>query len=224
MASATSGGRLQFAEPHVLAEGQAVVSGGEIRFVAAHVDADTVQLNAPFTEVPAPGAPIGATVTYVPSTELPSVSVYDYWSPNTAVQRALCGAAVDQMEILVNSDYHELRFSGIAQDVLDSASFAGGLGQLQGFPPEPTLEGFDSVVPGNLGQAWLGAAPQQFFTITNASVVIKNDLDAKRREFGSKGPRTISPGQRNVSRGSNSSVWTMNRRLVCTKRLASNRR
>ena len=72
-ASVRRGGRLAFAAPHGLSAGQAVSSGGEIRFVAAIVDANTVQLNAPFTAPPAAGAPVGATVTYAPATELPSV-------------------------------------------------------------------------------------------------------------------------------------------------------
>ena len=200
VASASPSGQLQFAEPHVMTIGQALTNGSEIRFVAAHVDANTVQLNAPFTELPAAGAPIGAAITYMPATELPSVSVFDYWSPEMAVQRALCGAAVDEMEILVNADFHEVHFSGLAQDVMDSASLAGGLGQLQGFPPEPALAAFDySIVPGNLGQAWIGATPTPFLTITNASVVLKNGLEARRREFGTTGPRAIAPGQRNVS-------------------------
>ena len=64
---------------------------GEIRFVAAIVDASTVQLNAPFTVLPAGGAAIGAAVTYVPATELPSASVFDYWGPTTAVHRLCAG-------------------------------------------------------------------------------------------------------------------------------------
>jgi hypothetical protein len=136
----------------------------------------------------------------MPSTELPSVSVFDYWSPAAAVQRILCGAAVDQMEILLNGDYHEFHFSGPAQDVLDSASFSGPVASLQAFPPEPALAGFDySIVPGNMGQAWLGTSPSQFFTITNASFVLKNGLDLRSREFGSALPRAIAPGQRSVT-------------------------
>src|SRR5450755_4225114 len=123
VASSTTAGRLGFGAPHGLAAGQAVCCGGEIRFVAAIVDAQTVQLNAPFLTLPASGAAITATVTYGPATELKSVSIFDYWSPATAVQRLLCGAGVDQMDILVNGDYHEFHFSGIAKDLLDSASF-----------------------------------------------------------------------------------------------------
>jgi hypothetical protein len=97
-------------------------------------------------------------------------------------------------------DYHELQFSGFAQDVIDSASFSGGLGQLSSFPAEPALAAFDySIVPGNLGQAWLGTNPDRFVTITNASIQIDNGLDMRVREFGSSVPQGIAPGSRNVS-------------------------
>jgi hypothetical protein len=143
---------------------------------------------------------VGATVTYTPATELPSASIFDYWTPATAVQRLLCGAAVDQMEILVNGDYHEARFKGAAQDVLDSATFAGDAADLTSFPEEPALGPFDyAVVPGNMGQAWLGTTPTQFFTLSAASVVVNNDLDMRSREFGSNVPRAIAPGQRSVT-------------------------
>ena len=203
-ASTTGSGRLAFAAPHGLSAGQAVSSGGEIRFVAAIVDTQTVQLNVPFAAPPAAGAPVGAAITYLPATELPSVSIFDYWDPATAVQRFLCGAAVDQMEIDLNGDYHEFRFSGQAQDVVDSASFgastSSGAAQLQSFPAEPALSGFDyTIVPGNLGEAWLGTSPTQFFTITSGSVVLKNGLDTRFHEFGSNLPQAIAPGERTVT-------------------------
>ena len=195
-----NGGRLGFAAAHGLSAGQAVACNGELRFVAAIVDANTVQLNAGFTTAPAVGAAVGATVTYGPATELPSVSIYDYWSPSTAVQRILGGAAVDQLAIEINGDYHEFQFSGLAQDVLDSSTFSsGGASQLTSFPPEPALGAFDlSIVPGNMGEAWLGSTPAQFFTITSAAVTLKNNLDARMREFGSSLPQAISPGARSV--------------------------
>jgi hypothetical protein len=196
----TANGRLGFAGAHGLSVGQSVASAGEIRFVAAIVDANTVQLNAPFTIAPTPGAAIGATVTYRPATALPSATIFDYWSPATAVQRVIRGAAVDQMEILVNGDYHEVRFKGLAQDVVDSTSSLGGVTELESFPAEPELGAFDySIVPGNLGQAWLGTSATQFFTITGAQVVVKNDLETRSREFGSSVPRAIVPGQRTVT-------------------------
>lgn len=200
VASCTSDGKLGFAAPHGLSAGQSVASSSEIRFVAAIVDANNVILNAPFTAPPAAGSVLGATLTYAPATALPSVSIFDYWSPASAVQRILCGAAVDEMEILVNGDYHEFHFSGMAQDVIDSSSFSGGAASLSSFPAEPALGAFDySIVPGNMGQAWLGTTESQFFTITNASLVVKNNLDLRAREFGSNLPAAIAPGQRTVT-------------------------
>ncbi len=200
VASSTSDGRITFAAPHGLEVGQAVAAAGEIRFVSAIVGVSTVQLNAPFATLGASGAQLGAAVTYGVATELPSVSLFDYWSPATAVQRLLCGAAVDQMEITVNGDYHEVSFSGLAQDIVDSSSFSSGAGQLQSFPGEPAFDAFDySIVPGNMGQAWLGSSPTRFFTITSATVVLKNGLDLRSREFGCCVPQAIAPGQRLVS-------------------------
>jgi hypothetical protein len=192
-------GRLGFAGAHGLNAGQAVTCGGEVRFVAAVVDASTVQLNAPLTNAPTTGASVGASITYMPATELPSVSIFDYWSPTTAVQRILGGSAVDEMAIEINGDYHEFHFKGLAQDVVDSSSFSAGASQLSSFPVEPALGAFDySIVPGHLGQAWLGSTAAQFFTITSASVTLKNNLDARMREFGSSLPQAISPGERRV--------------------------
>jgi hypothetical protein len=200
VASSTPDGRLGFAAPHGLTVGQAVGCGGEIRFASALVDPSTIQLNAPFTLTPGAGSPVDAAITYVAATELPSVSVFDYWSPTTAVQRLLSGAGVDQMEIQINGDYHEFHFNGLARDVVDSSSFSEGPAPLQSFPAEPALDAFDyTIVPGNLGQAWLGTSVSQFFTITNASVVLKNQLDTRSREFGSSLPRALSPGQRSVT-------------------------
>jgi len=202
-AASTGNGRLGFAAPHGLAAGQGVSSGGEIRFVAAIVDASNVQLNVPFTVPPAAGAAVGAALTYAPATELPSVGIFDYWDPATATQRLLSGGAVDQMQIDINGDYHEFLFSGQAQDVVDSSSFGGSTGgasQLQSFPVEPAPGGFDyTIVPGNMGQAWLGTSATQFFTITAATVVLKNALDTRSKEFGSNLPRAIAPGERSVS-------------------------
>ena len=205
VATSTAAGRMGFGAPHGLTAGQAVCSGGgEIRFVAAIVDAQTVQLNAPFLVLPATGATVTATVTYALATQLPSVSIFDYWTPATAVQRLLCGAGVDQMDIVVDGDYHEFHFKGLAQDVVDSASFESGVAQLQGFPAEPAVGAFDySIVPGNMGQAWLGTGPSQFCTITAATLTVKNALDTRDREFGTggacSGARAISPGERTVT-------------------------
>ena len=196
----TTAGRLGFGAAHGLAAGQAISCGGEVRFVAAIVDTLTVQLNAPFVNTPAAGGTITAAVTYAPATNLPSVSIFDYWSPSTAVQRLLTGAGVNQLDILVNGDYHEFHFTGLANDVLDSSSFESGAAELTSFPAEPTLSAFDySIVPGQMGEAWLGTSPTQFSTITSATITVKNALDVRNKEFGSSNAFAIAPGERTVT-------------------------
>jgi hypothetical protein len=196
----SSGQTLAFAGSHGLEPGQAVTFSGEIRFVTAVPDTTHVILNAPFSVLPAAGAQIGGTVSYTPATELPSVSIFDYWSPTTAVQRILCGAAVNRFLIQVNGDYHQFEFSGVAQDLIDNTSFNGDIGGISAFPDEPATAAFDySIVPGNMGQAWLGNGPDRFYTIANASFLLDNALDVRAREFGSNLPRSISPGRRSVS-------------------------
>jgi len=189
-----------FAAPHGLTAGQAVSCNGEIRFVAAIVSSTAVQLNAALSRAPSPGTQISPSITYFPATELPSVSIFDYWDPATAVQRLLCGAAVSRMSVKVNGDFHQFEFNGMAQDLIDSSSFTSGLGQLTSFPSEPAIGAFDySIVPGNMGEAWLGSSPNQFYTITSASFQLDNGLDLRAKEFGTNLPRAIAPGERSVT-------------------------
>jgi len=198
--NASSGTQLRTGSAHGLIPGQAVACGGEIRFVTAVVDAQTVQLNAPFTGPVAAGTPLERTITFLPGGSLPSLSIFDYWSPEAAVHRILAGAAVDRLRVNINSDFHEFTFSGAAQDLLDSASFESGQGELDEFPAEPPLTPDSyAVVPGNLGQAWLGSSPERFLTLTEAEVILDNNLDVRAREFGSMGPRCIVAGERYVA-------------------------
>jgi|SRR5579871_6585601 len=198
--ASSNGTTLAFSSPHGLAVGQAISSGGEIRFAAAVTDAQTIQLNAPLSANPAAGAATGPTTTYQPISDLGSVSIFDYWSPGTAVQRILCGAAVDKLTISVNGDFHEFAFSGQAQDLLDTASFQAGQGALTAFPAEPATATMNySIIPGHLGQVWLGSTPDRFFTVTKAKISFQNNLDLRAREFGTQLPLAISAGQRSVS-------------------------
>lgn len=192
-------GTVGFGAAHGLQPNQAVTFNGEIRFVAAVIDATTVLLNAPFSVTPAAGAAIGATITYPLGAALPSVSLFDYWSPATALQRVLCGGVVNQLSIKLNSDYHEFDFDGVAQDLLDSASFVPGSGKLSQFPAEPALSGaLPSVIPGSLGQVWLGNSATKFLTITDGAVTLDNDVELRAKEFGSSLPRAAVPGNRKV--------------------------
>jgi hypothetical protein len=198
--SGSSGTTLVFSSPHGLAAGQAVTFGGEIRFVSAIASSSAVVLNAPFSAAPGAGAALGRTLTIGPATGLPSVSIFDYWSPATAVQRILSGASVDRMEFRINGDFHEFSFSGLAQDVIDSSSFASGEGHLEDFPAEPALGAFDySIVPGHMGQAWLGSTAERFLTITQATLTLDNHLQSRARDFGSDLVCGPVPGQRRVA-------------------------
>ena len=192
--------QLTLGSAHNLQEGDPVCFGSDIRFVEAVVDATTIQLNAPFSIAPSAGSTLNPTIGYKLGEAPSSVSLFDYWSPVTAVQRILSGASIDKLKIKVNGDFHSFLFSGEAKDVLDSETFSAGQGSLTAFPTEPEMSAFAfSVIPGHLGQAWLGSTSTQFLTLTEAEVTIENNIDLRNREFGSTGPCCITAGQRNVS-------------------------
>ena len=191
--------RVTFAGAHGLTPGQALTVGDEIRFVMAVVDDRTVQLNAPLKLPAQAGSVSGPTATYKPATDLKSLSIYDRWDPAGAVQRLLTGAAVNELKIHVNGDFHEFEFSGGAADLIDSASFENGQGGLTAFPDEPAIEPLNySIIPGHLGEVWLGNAPDNFCSLTKAELSFSNDVDLRRHEFGCPLSKGISPGARDV--------------------------
>lgn len=199
VSSTVSQAQIQTAVPHGLTVGTAVAFSNEIRFVTDTPNPTTISVNAPFTTAIEAGAVLAPTVTYKLSTELPSITLYDYWDPIAAISRLISGAAVDTCLIDVNGDFHEFTFSGPAADLIDSATFTPGSGGLNSFPIEPASSTFDySIVPGHLGQAWLGNTANQFFTLTAASVELKNNIVLRRNEFGSSYPKSIMPGPREV--------------------------
>lgn len=190
---------LQTTAPHGLTYGSAVSYNGEIRFAVAFPDVSTMTLNAAFSVTPMAGTVLAPAVTYSLANLLPSVTLYDYWDPITAVQRVITGAGVDSLDLAVNGDLHEFTFRGPASDIIDSSSFIPGLAGLQQFPAEPNSSAFDySVVPGHLGQALIGPSGSQFFTLTAAGVELKNNLNVRHREYGATLPRALSPGARHV--------------------------
>ncbi len=192
--------QIQTTAPHNLSTGSAVSFFNEVRFVTTVLDASTIVINAPFSNTAGTNAALSPTLTYRLSTVLPSITLYDYWDPVTAVSRIVTGAAVDTFQVSVNGDYHELTFAGPAADLLDSTSFNTGSAGLSNFPSEPLLQDFDySIVPGHLGQVWLGNVPNQFFTLTEASVELKNNINLRNQEYGSSYPKAIAPGPRQVA-------------------------
>lgn len=200
IASAPSSSRLTLVSSHNLVPGQAITVGNEMRFVKAVLDSRTVELNAPMSQVPPAGATAGPTLTYLPDKELPSVSIFDYRSPSGTVQRVLTGGAADSLRVRVNGDFHEFEFQGPASDVFDTSSFAAGQGGLDEFPAEPQIEALDpAVIPGHMGQVWLGAQASRFYTLKSASVQLNNSIELRNNEFGTAFARGITPGQRTVS-------------------------
>lgn len=190
---------LEFTTPHGISRGAALEFGNEIRFVTAAPDAQQVTINAPFLTTPAPAAALASTASYGLATILPSVTLYDYWNPAAMVSRIVTGAGIDTLDISVNGDYHEFVFSGPACDLLDSTSFVSGSAGLSAFPAEPQVAAFDySIVPGQLGEVWLGNPLNQFYTLTEASVRVNNHMDLRNREFGFSYPRALVPGPREV--------------------------
>lgn len=189
----SSAGTLIFLSAHGLAVGDGVTFGGEIRFVASIPDSRTAVLNQAFSTNPGAGASIAATTSFRPAASLPSISIFSYRGPITALQRYLTGAAIDRMTLTVNGDFHEFQFSGEAKELVDSVSSPG-------FPNEPTLANFDySIVPGHLGQAWLGSVPSRFYTLTDAEITLENGIDLRDREFGGGNASCIVAGERSVS-------------------------
>ncbi|MEJ7606975.1 MAG: phage tail tube protein [Bryobacteraceae bacterium] len=180
--------------------GQAVAIGGELRFISTVVDTQTVDVNAPFSVQPTAGTTVGPTVTYSLKSSVPSISIFDYWTPVTAVQRLLAGVAVNEMRISINGDFHEFEFRGPAQDIIDTESFVPDQAGLTEFPLEPTVGTFGySIVPGHMGQVWLGSTPSRFYTLTAADIKLDNGIETRSREFGLDGLRCITPGERNVT-------------------------
>ena len=181
---------------HGLIVGQAVTSGGEMRFVTGVVNSTTIAINTAFS---VPPTAVGPTATYPLATDLMSASIFDYWDPAEAVQRIVNGAAMDVMRVKVNGDFHEFEFSGPARDIVDSSSFTAGQAGLTTYPLEPATLGFDyTIVPGHLGQVWMGSAPSRMHALTAAELVVDNNLDLRTREFGSDFARCIAAGQRAV--------------------------
>src|SRR5579883_1047309 len=190
--------QIQTAAAHSLAVGSAVSFSGEIRFVTAVPDAQTIFLNAPFSSALSAGAACDPAVTYRLGTNLPSLSIYDYWDPVTAVSRILTGAVVDLLSISIDGPYHEFSFSGTASDLIDSANVGAG-GSITSFPVEPPVAPLNyAVVPGNLGQLWIGTPASQFFTVTDGSVRLKNNIELRNREYGSLTPRAFTCGRRDI--------------------------
>jgi hypothetical protein len=200
VASVTGGTEIAFTAAHGLSPGQAVTFSGEMRFVTGIQDTVTLFINAPFNTTPVGGSAMGPTINYSLAESLPSASIFDYWDPSTAVQRIVEGAALDKMQIKINGDFQEFDFSGPARDLVDSASFVSGEGGLTAYPAEPIVADFDyTIVPGHLGEIWIGIPQAQFLTITSGELTLENNIELRVKEFGSDYARCIAAAERDVT-------------------------
>ena len=200
VASLTGGTQIAFTAAHGLSPGQAVTFSGEMRFVTAIENTTTLFINAAFDTTPVGGSTMGPTINYSLAESLPSASIFDYWDPSTALQRIVEGAAMDKMQIKVNGDFQEFDFSGPARDLVDSASFVSGEGGLTAFPTEPIIADFDyTIVPGHLGEVWMGVTEAQFLTITAAELTLENNIDLRVKEFGSNYAQCIAASERDIT-------------------------
>ncbi len=182
-----------------LTVGSPISNGSEIRFVSSVQDSSHFNINAPFLATPGAGSVLASAIGFPLATQLPSVSLYDYWDPVGAVSRLVTGAGVDRFRISAGGDLHQLSFSGPAADVFDSVSAAYGTSGLTSFPAEPALTDFEySIVGGQLGQVWLGSPLNQVFAITNASIEVNNNLLVRGEEFGFSDPTSLVPGPREI--------------------------
>ncbi len=186
-----------FGAAHGLRPGDAITFGGDLRFVTACPDPLRAWLSAPLTG--SAGMAAGGAVSYRPAAKLPSASLYEYWTPESAVQRILRGCVVDELELELNGDFHQLTFRGEAVEVVDSASFEPGQGGLSSFPAEPELQPLMELpVPGHLGQVWIGNSGTMLGTVASARIRIRNHVEMRWRDFGLLAPRCAAPGDREV--------------------------
>ena len=199
VASMPNSTQVQTTTIHGLQPGAAISYMGEIRFVTSVPNSTSLIVNAAFSNLAVPNASLAPAVSYSLSNALPSVTLYDYWDSSNSISRVVTGAAVDNLEVVVNGDYHTFDFSGPAADLLSASTFNSGTAGLAAFPTEPALSAFDySIVPGHLGQVWLGSSVSQYLTLTAASVLLKNNMDVRNQEFGSSYPAAVVPGPREV--------------------------
>ncbi len=191
---------IAFSAAHGLSVGQAIGSNGELRFVTSVTSATAVVVSPPFSAAPAASSAITATVSYPLAASLPSLAIFDYWDPASAQQRILNGAAVGQMQIEVEGDFHVARFSGEGQDLIDSITFATGQGGLGAYPTEPATRTYAGApLAGHFGQLWLGASLSRFNTLVSARLELDNGLELRRNELGFAVPQGIAPGDRKVT-------------------------
>ena len=81
-----------------------------------------------------------------------------------------------------------------------------------------------SIIPGNLGEVWLGSSPTRFFTLTNGDVTFANNLEtAGERIRRDTAQRDCSRTTNGVDRLSASTKWTIRARRLFIRPRAKDR-
>ena len=196
---------ITFAAAQNLIVGDAISDGNEIRFITAITGgtpgaATAVTIDPPLTVAPGLGAAIEGTVSYSLAETLPSVSIFRYSEPSTALQQILNMGLVEEVMFELNGDVHSVKFTGPGQQIIDSASFENGQGGLSSFPAEPASQTRSAyAVAGHFGQLYLGSSISKFLTIVSASLSLKNNIGLRSDEFGSQVALGYTEGIRDVS-------------------------
>jgi len=197
--SVTNGQTLAMTAPHGLSIGQAISVGGEMRFVDSILDDHTVVVNCPVPAEVANGTTVGRCVTYRLGSHLKSLTMLDYWDPSTAIQRCAAGVSVDQVQVSVNGDFHEMAFQGEGSVYFDSATELPLSTGLQEFPSEPLGEwSTGELIPGSMGRAWIGTGGEACTSVLVGKVTLNNHIDYRRREFGGVRGGCVRAGMREV--------------------------
>ena len=120
------------------------------------------------------GEAVAPSISYFPATELPSLSIFDYWDPATALQRIICGAAVDRMSIKLNGDFHQFEFEGIGAGFDRQREFHSGHGaiaELSGGAGDGGVRLLDRA--GQYGRGLAGVSPAKFYTVTSGDIPVR---------------------------------------------------
>jgi hypothetical protein len=194
--SAITGTTITFAEDTDLETGSAIVFGSEMRFVVAVGGPREVTINSPFTVEPSAGAELLGCLGQKAGDERRALSILDAWSPAQAVQRYITGVVADRLSIEVNNDFVEIGMKGYARRQYDNVS--GNVGSEFAFPAEPAqVAPVASPIAGHLGQAVIGES--QVCTLTEAKIVIDNNIEPRTNEFGCFETKAFVPGSRRVT-------------------------
>ncbi|MCW5963464.1 MAG: hypothetical protein KIT83_05450 [Bryobacterales bacterium] len=177
-----NGQTVAFNAAHGLKAGQAVRFQGQLRFVKSVVNTTTITLSAPLGAGVQAGSVTGKTVSMWPGDKPKPLTMGNYWTPAGTLDRVLAGCVVNEMVVVLNSDFHGASFRGTVREVASVTGFAPGSTGLTSFPAEPPnpTQAFQ-LVPGHVGRLFIGDVE---YYLLDLSLRFLNNADTTNREFG----------------------------------------